>query len=116
MSTNRRSSQKSASSPPKKLPSPSSASSRGSSGVDPVRKVELIQRTLGIRHKLKVHDSMKAPDTHEDLAMMLGARWELEDELEAIEEILGQARRENVEEKKKLIREGILGKNKKKKF
>lgn len=64
------------------------------------RKIELIQRSLGIKHKLKVHESMKAPDTHEDLALMLLARWELEDELHAIEELLSDARMLNVAQKK----------------
>jgi hypothetical protein len=71
--------------------------------MDKLRKIELIQRTLGIRHKLKVHDSMKVPDNHEDLAIYLSARWELEDELRAIDEILNEARVTNVAEKKKLF-------------
>lgn len=64
------------------------------------RKLELLQRSLGIKHKLKVHDSTKAPDTHEDLAHMLLGKWELEDELRAIEEMLEEARRESVATKK----------------
>ena len=76
--------------------------------MERVRKIELIQRSLGIRHKLKVHESMKAPETHEDLAVMLLSKWELEDELRAIEELLGVSRDENVNGKKKLIRDGIL--------
>lgn len=68
--------------------------------MDRVKKIELIQRSLGIRHKLKVHDSMKAPETHEDLAVMLLAKWELEDELRAIEEILAENRQKNVAAKR----------------
>lgn len=67
------------------------------------RKLELIQRSLGIRHKLKVHESMKLPDTHEEIAVMMLAKWELEDELHAIEQILAENRHENVEDKRNLI-------------
>lgn len=66
-------------------------------------KLMLIQRSLGIRHKLKVYDSMKSPDTHEDLAIMMMARWDLEDELRAIEEILTQDRLAAVGIKRKEI-------------
>lgn len=68
--------------------------------MDKYRKLELIQRSLGIRHKLRVHESMKAPDTHEDLALMLLSKWELEDELRAIEELLADIRLMNVANKK----------------
>ncbi|OFZ20395.1 MAG: hypothetical protein A2X94_05270 [Bdellovibrionales bacterium GWB1_55_8] len=68
--------------------------------MDRVKKIELIQRSLGIRHKLKVHESMKAPETHEDLAVMLLAKWELEDELRAIEELLAENRQKNVAAKR----------------
>jgi hypothetical protein len=71
--------------------------------MDRLMKLELIQRTLGIRHKLKVHESMKTPDTHEDLAVMLMAKWELEDELRAIEEILAGERQRNVLSKRTRI-------------
>ncbi len=60
------------------------------------RKLELIQRSLGIRHKLKVHESMKAPDNHEEVSIMMLAKWELEDELHAIEQILAGIRYDNV--------------------
>lgn len=46
---------------------------------------------------------MKAPDTHEDLALMMLAKWELEDELKAIEEVLADVRVNNVAHKKSLI-------------
>jgi hypothetical protein len=62
-------------------------------------KMELIQRMLGLRHKLKVHDSMKSPETHDELSSSLMARWELEDELKAIEILLDQVRQENVKAK-----------------
>lgn len=71
--------------------------------MDRQLKLELIQRTLGIRHKLKVHDSMKAPETHEDMAVSLLAKWELEDELVAIEQILADARNGNVSVKRQKI-------------
>jgi hypothetical protein len=64
------------------------------------QRLELIQRSLGLRHKLKVHESMKAPDTHEDLAILLLSKWELEDELRAIEEILAEQRQATVAFKK----------------
>ncbi len=67
------------------------------------RKLELIQRSLGIRHKLKVHDSMKLPDNHEEVAIMMLAKWELEDELHAIERILAEIRHDNVETKRERI-------------
>lgn len=79
-----------------------------------VRKIELVQRTLALRHKLKVHESMEAPETHEELSLMLLAKWELEDELQAIEEILAGARQANVSSKRKLIEKGILKKPSKK--
>lgn len=76
--------------------------------MDRSRKLELIQRSLGIRHKLKVHESMKAPDTHEDLAVMLLSKWELEDELRAIEEILAEARLASVAHKRSVFeRSGV---------
>jgi hypothetical protein len=64
--------------------------------MDRVEKLELIKRSLGLRHKLKVHESMKPPETHEELAVMLLAKWEFEDELRAIEEILAGERAKNV--------------------
>jgi len=67
------------------------------------RKLELIQRSLGIRHKLKVHDSIKLPDNHEEVAIMMLSKWELEDELHAIERILAEIRHDNVEVKRERI-------------
>jgi hypothetical protein len=85
--------------------------------MDRVTKLELIQRSLGIRHKLKVHESMKAPESHEELAISLMSRWELEDELRAIEEIIEDARGKNVKLKRKVIEgeDGVPGLIKKKK-
>jgi hypothetical protein len=71
--------------------------------MDKIRKLELIQRSLGLRHKIKVHESMKAPDTHEDLAIMMLAKWELEDELRAIEELLAESRLKNVNLKRRVV-------------
>src|SRR4051812_29433395 len=68
--------------------------------MDKLRRLDLIERSLGIRHKLRVFESGKAPDTHEDLAHMLLSKWELEDELHAIEEILSETRQANVKSKK----------------
>lgn len=74
--------------------------------MERTRKIELIERSLGIRHKLKVHDSMKAPETHEDLALMMIAKWELEDELRAIEDVLDEDRAQTIQAKKKLLKAG----------
>ncbi len=71
--------------------------------MDRVVKLALIQRSLGIRHKIKVFESMKAPETHEDIAVGLIAKWELEDELRAIEELLADARIKNVSQKRKTL-------------
>jgi len=68
--------------------------------LDKEDKVAMIERTLGIRHKLKVHESMKSPETHEDLAIMLMSKWEYEDELRAIEDLLIDDRNRNVASKK----------------
>ena len=75
------------------------------------RKLELIQRQLGLKHKIKVHDSMKLPDNHEDIAHSLVAKWEFEDELRAVEEILNEDRLQNVGQKRKsLLKEvGVSG-------
>lgn len=81
---------------------------KGGEAMERVKKLELIQRSLGIRHKLKVHESMKAPETHEDLAVMLLAKWELEDELRAIEQLIDDSRADNVAEKKELIEQHIV--------
>ncbi len=76
--------------------------------MDKKQKLELIQRSLGLRHKLKVHDSMKQPETHEDMAMMFLSRWDHEDELQAIEDILGEQRRKNIAEKRaNLLKNGV---------
>jgi hypothetical protein len=72
-------------------------------------KLELIQRSLGIRHKLKVHESMRSPETHDELAIMLLAKWELEDELRAIEEILADHRHKNVASKRKQVEKDYIG-------
>lgn len=76
--------------------------------IEKLKKITLIQRSLGLRHKLKVHDSMKQPETHEDLAIMLNAKWELEDELRAIEEIMAEERAQNVAIKRKALLTGPI--------
>lgn len=68
----------------------------GKHSLEKEDRVALIQRTLGLRHKLKVLESMKMPETHEDLAISLMAKWELEDELRAIEELLAEDRQSNI--------------------
>lgn len=59
--------------------------------------LKLVKRTLALKHKLKVYDNVPAPDSHEDLAVHQLGRWELEDELRAIEALLEKVRLENVE-------------------
>jgi hypothetical protein len=81
--------------------------------MDRVEKLELINRTLAIRHKIKVHEAMKAPDSHEELALMLLAKWELEDELRAIESILAESREANARAKRAMIERDWLGPAKK---
>ncbi len=71
--------------------------------MDRVDKLELIKRSLGLRHKIKVHESIKSPDNHEELALMLLAKWELEDELRAIEQVLLESREENTARKKSQV-------------
>ena len=83
--------------------------------MDKVVKTSLIERSLAIRHKLRVHESVEKPQTHEDLAVFLLGKWELEDELNAIEELLAGVRRENVNANKKMIESGIIGKKSAKK-
>ena len=64
---------------------------------------ELLLRQLGLKHKLRVHDSVKPPETHEEIAANQLARWELEDEIHAIDAIVADARRNKVDEKRKLV-------------
>jgi hypothetical protein len=71
-------------------------------------KIELIQRMLGLQHKLKVHDSVKSPTTHEEWAASHLARWELEDEITAIEKLLAEDRQHSVKQKQKQIEETYL--------
>lgn len=71
-------------------------------------KIELIQRVLGLKHKLKVHDSMKSPETHEELSVSLLSRWELEDELKAIESLLEHERHLAVQVKIKQVETDYL--------
>ena len=76
--------------------------------MDKQLKLELIQRSLGLKHKLKVHDSMKQPETHEDMAIMFLTKWEYEDELTAIEGIMAEQRQKNIEAKRaKLLKHGV---------
>lgn len=74
---------------------------------DKVHHLELIKRSLALKHKLKVYESMQPPETHEELAVWILARWEYEDELHAIEELLREARIKNVAEKKKSLQSAV---------
>lgn len=73
--------------------------------LDREKRLELIQRTLGLKHKLKVHDSMKLSETHEDISEMTLARWDLEDELRAIERILEEDREAHIVAKRAHVNE-----------
>ena len=77
--------------------------------MDRIKKLALIQRSLGLRHKLKVHESLKAPETHEELSIMMLAKWDLEDELRAIEEVLGGERSRAVAGKRQIIEREDVG-------
>ncbi len=77
--------------------------------MDRVKKIALIQRSLGLRHKLKVHESLKAPETHDELSIMMLAKWDLEDELRAIEEILAGERSRTVAAKRSVIEKEDVG-------
>lgn len=77
--------------------------------MDRERKLELVERSLGLRHKLKVHESMNPPETHEEVALMILAKWELEDELHAIEQVLNQTREKNVEMKRSTLEKESRG-------
>ncbi len=85
--------------------------------MDKSKKLDLLKRSLGLKHKLKVHDSTKAPEGHEEVAKMLVAKWDFEDEIQAIEGLLQDARVESVKKKreqilKELAAGGTLSKNK----
>ena len=71
-------------------------------------KMELIQRMLGLRHKLKVHDSMKSPETHDEQSVSMLSRWDLEDEIKAIETLLETERHLMVKIKIKEVEEEYL--------
>lgn len=77
--------------------------------MERMQKLELVQRSLALRHKLKVHESMKAPETHDEQSLMTLTRWELEDELKAIEELLAESRKENVARKRTQLEKTFFG-------
>ena len=68
---------------------------------------ELLLRQLGLKHKLKVHDSVKQPETHEEIASNLLARWELEDEISAIDAILNDSRKTKILEKRTTVEKDL---------
>lgn len=63
---------------------------------DRQKLIDLIQRSLALKHKLKVHDSLPRADTHEEIALNSVSRWTLEDELHAIEQLIEEARTKSV--------------------
>lgn len=77
--------------------------------------LDLIQRSLALKHKLKVHDSLPRAETHEEIALNSIARFELEDELHAIEQLIEDMRTKSVAAKKaEIAKKGV--KKKKEKF
>jgi len=68
---------------------------------------DLLLRQLGLKHKLKVYDSVKQPETHDETASTLLARWELEDEISAIDQILAELRKSKVTAKKSQIEKDL---------
>lgn len=60
--------------------------------LDRSKKQLLIERILGLKHKLKVNESGPTPQNHKDMASITVANWELEDEVAAIEDYLNQVR------------------------
>ena len=85
--------------------------------MDKSKKLDLLKRTLGLKHKLKVHESTKAPETHDEMAKMMVSKWEFEDEITAIEGLLQEARVESIKAKraqilKELAAGGTISKNK----
>ena len=67
--------------------------------VDRAKKQQLIERILGLKHKLKVNESGPTPQNHKDMASITVANWELEDEVGAIEDYLAQVRAASKREK-----------------
>ncbi len=67
--------------------------------IDRSQKQQLIERQLGLKHKLKVNESGPTPQNHKEMASITVANWELEDEIDAIDEFLTQARALAREEK-----------------
>ncbi len=70
--------------------------------------MELIKRMLGLRHKLKVHETMKAPETHDELSQNMVGKWDLEDQIRAIEELLNESRALSVKAHRTHIQEEYL--------
>ncbi len=77
--------------------------------IDKEQRMELIKRMLGLRHKLKVHETMKAPESHEEMSQMLVGKWELEDQIRAIEHLLKAARATSVSKHRQMIEREYLG-------
>lgn len=82
------------------------------SPLDRARKLALIERILGLKHKLKVNDSGHVPQNHKEMAQLMAANWELEDEIKAIEEFLALVRSQAVDSRvKDLIQHELAPRN-----
>jgi hypothetical protein len=66
---------------------------------DRAKKQQLIERQLGLRHKLKVNEAGPTPQNHKEMASLAVANSELDDEIAAIDEFLGMVRSASRQEK-----------------
>ncbi len=71
------------------------ASEKKSPLLSRASKQQLLERVLGLRHKLRVNESGHVPQNHHEMAALMVANWELEDEIKAIEEMINASRQEN---------------------
>ncbi len=63
--------------------------------VDRTKKAQLMERILGLKHKLRVNESGPTPQNHKEMAALAVANWDLEDEITVIEDYLGRTRTQN---------------------
>jgi hypothetical protein len=63
------------------------------------KKQQLIERQLGLRHKLKVNEAGPTPQNHKEMASLAVANAELDDEIAAIDEYLAMVRDASRQEK-----------------
>jgi hypothetical protein len=71
--------------------------------LDRSQKQSLIEKQLGLKHKLKVNESGPTPQNHKEMAQIMVANWELEDEISAIDEYLTRDRQAARQERLKQL-------------